>query len=447
MKKFLLKILSLALVLCFVVSAAGCLVDFDGDDNPSDSSAEETPSSGVSWCVTDLPNSNTLKDSVNFNSYTAEQRGEKSSLSLKEAVSEVKRSSVAIEVTYDKTVSSGSGTIVEIDDGENDSNVFYIVTCHHVIDSKGSIKVYVPDLNYRYGEDEKYTFEGTIGGDIDSRSQVSLVGGDMESDVAVLRLYVEDEDVAATIVKAKIMDSKYAVEEGEEVFAIGNPTGELPGTVTTGIISYVLRTISVENIGSMQLYQIDVNIRHGSSGGGLFNSYGELIGITSAGDDDEMIYYAVPIKTSDDSTEDKGFANIVKQLVATKTDYNYGYVSARREKFGFTVVQATDDGGDYYLYVSGVTTDSAAYIAGIKGQTTKSVDIITHFEYESVKTEITELADFTSKMKEVPVGKSFKIYISRQTKSGPSTTTTSVEITLTVRMSYFCDTGVYSADN
>lgn len=452
MKKFFVKFITLLVTLCCVVSCAGCLIDFgDGSGNGSGGSGG-SGSQEITGCVTELPDSEQKAAAIDFHSYTTEERAEKSSLTIEEASWTVRGSSVAIYVTYGNTTSAGSGTIVDIDDGVNDANTFYIVTCHHVISSKGSVTVKVPDTDYRYGENSAYTFTGTIGGTIAAGQQVSLVGGDFESDVAVLKLYVADNAVASTIVKAKIMDTKFAVKYAEKVFAIGNPTGGLPGSYSEGNISYDFRATNIEDIGTMYLYQIDVQIRHGSSGGGLFNKYGELIGITSAGDDDQSIFYAIPIKIDDDPSVDKGFANIVKQLVATKTADNYGYISSRNERFGFTAVQATDTSGDSYVYVAEVTADSAAAKAGIKAGTVRSngrnvfvTDIITHFEYDGVKTEITELSEFTAKIRAVAVGDSFTLYITRveTPQYGGSASSSSVTVSLTKSMSYFCDTGVY----
>jgi serine protease Do len=62
---------------------------------------------------------------------------------------------------------------------------------------------------------------------------------------------------------------------GEPVFAIGNPQG-LEKTLTKGIVSGYRE---VEN----KYIQTDAGITHGSSGGPLFNMFGEVIGITSMG--------------------------------------------------------------------------------------------------------------------------------------------------------------------
>lgn len=82
--------------------------------------------------------------------------------------------------------------------------------------------------------------------------------------------------------------TKKGYEIGDEVYAIGSPRG-LENTISDGLISQKR---------SAYLIQISVPIDHGSSGGSLINSYGEVIGITSGGRDDSgaNLNYAWDIK-------------------------------------------------------------------------------------------------------------------------------------------------------
>ena len=91
------------------------------------------------------------------------------------------------------------------------------------------------------------------------------------------------------------------------MIAIGNPLGELGGTVTEGIISALDRQIDVGGT-TMTLLQTDASISPGNSGGGLFNADGNLIGIvnakyssnsTSSGSV-EGIGFAIPINQTTD---------------------------------------------------------------------------------------------------------------------------------------------------
>ncbi|WP_308638974.1 stalk domain-containing protein [Paenibacillus silvisoli] len=98
--------------------------------------------------------------------------------------------------------------------------------------------------------------------------------------------YSNDVDLA--IIKLKQNTSAFdsvtlgnpnALEKGDKVVAIGSPRG-VRNTVSEGVVSNIFTEDYVDYI------QISVPIDHGSSGGGLFNTKGELVGITSAGIDD-----------------------------------------------------------------------------------------------------------------------------------------------------------------
>ena len=103
---------------------------------------------------------------------------------------------------------------------------------------------------------------------------------------------------------------------GDSVVAIGNPLGELTFSLTQGAVSALNRSITIEN-SSMDLIQTDCAINSGNSGGALFNSYGEVIGITNAkysGDSSsasiDNIGFAIPINSVRDiinSIIDKGY--------------------------------------------------------------------------------------------------------------------------------------------
>ena len=146
---------------------------------------------------------------------------------------------------------------------------------------------------------------------------------------------------------------------GQTAIAIGNPLGELGGTVTSGIISALDREITIDN-ETMNLLQIDAAVNPGNSGGGLFNSQGELIGIVNA-------------KSSGTGVEGLGFAiPINKVKTITENLITYGYVTGQT-KMGVTLIDITDaqtantyQVSDYGVYVVGVESGSNAENAGIE---------------------------------------------------------------------------------
>ena len=115
---------------------------------------------------------------------------------------------------------------------------------------------------------------------------------------------------------------------GEGVIAIGNPLGELGGTVTNGIVSALAREVEIDG-QAMTLLQTNAAVNPGNSGGGLFNMKGELIGVVNAksgGDNVENIGFAIPIDAAYD---------IACELIT------HGYVTGRVE-LGLSLVDVTD---------------------------------------------------------------------------------------------------------
>lgn len=90
------------------------------------------------------------------------------------------------------------------------------------------------------------------------------------------------------------MDTHEELKRGQPVVTIGSPKG-YQGTVAYGNISAFPK---VEEYDNLQCIQFTAPTSHGSSGGALFDDYGKIIGITSAGvDEGQNINFAIPIKT------------------------------------------------------------------------------------------------------------------------------------------------------
>ena len=255
-----------------------------------------------------------------------------SSLSVADVVSMVSESVVEITTEVATTGSrmeqyvaegAGSGVILTTDG--------YIVTNYHVVEGARSITVTLTD-------DSSYT--------------ATIIGTDQSSDIAVLK-------IAATDLMPAVLGDSDELGVGQTAIAIGNPLGELGGTVTSGIISALDREITIDN-ETMNLLQIDAAVNPGNSGGGLFNSQGELIGIVNA-------------KSSGTGVEGLGFAiPINKVKTITENLITYGYVTGQT-KMGVTLIDITDaqtantyQVSDYGVYVVGVESGSNAENAGIE---------------------------------------------------------------------------------
>lgn len=262
------------------------------------------------------------------------------------------------------TTGAGSGVII--------SSNGYIVTNYHVIEGASTIKVTTSDNK---------TYSATV------------VGYDDENDIAVVKINASDLTVAA-------IGNSDKLEVGNAVYAIGNPLGELGGTVTEGIISATSREVTIEG-QEMTLLQTSAAINAGNSGGGLFNANGELIGIVNAktsGSDIEGLGFAIPSNTA---------IEVANQLVKN------GYVSGKY-KIGITMVNiAGSEMRQYYgvnedgIYVSNVTEGGVAANAGFKvGDRIISVN---GKEYD-------ETGDIASLIKSSKSGDSIKFIIERNGK-------------------------------
>lgn len=109
-----------------------------------------------------------------------------------------------------------------------------------------------------------------------------LVGTDPTTDLAVIRMLGEPQDLVAVN-----LASSESLKVGEPVMAIGAPLG-LSGTVTTGVISALDRPVAVSGDGEgsepviTNAIQVDAAINQGNSGGPLFDRTGAVIGINSS---------------------------------------------------------------------------------------------------------------------------------------------------------------------
>lgn len=163
-------------------------------------------------------------------------------------------SEMAYKAALDMTgvTSSGSGFIIE-KNGEP-----LVVTNAHVVenasDEKGSLYVYSISR-------KKY--------------EVELIGGDSFYDLAVLRFVDPPGKEMATL---KITSREPKV--GEDVYAIGNPLGEYPYSVSDGIISAKNR-VRGGLTGKFGFLQTTATLIWGNSGGPLLNNEGDVIGVNS----------------------------------------------------------------------------------------------------------------------------------------------------------------------
>lgn len=294
-------------------------------------------------------------------------------LSVKDVVANV--ADTVVEITIESvssdpfmpqyvTEGAGSGVIISKDG--------YIVTNHHVIDGANKITVRTK---------ENQEFQGT------------LIGSDKKTDLAVIK-------IEANNLNSAILGSSKDLKVGDLAIAIGNPLGQLGGTVTEGIISALDREITIGG-QAMTLLQTDTAINHGNSGGGLFNDRGELIGIVNA-------------KSSGTSVEGLGFAiPIDRAKVVIESLIQHGYVTGRPQ-LGASMINISDEGSAFKagvnklgVYVTKVLEGSAADEAGLTVR-----DLILKVDDKEIKesSEIVRIID------EKKVGDEIKLLVERNGK-------------------------------
>ena len=347
-KKAAAAILTLAVVLSGAAGAGSVLVTSRLMENKSAS----TSSTGSGLSTTAVNAATGSSSSV-----------EAVAAAAADSVVEITTESVTTDKWMQQMISEGAGSGVIISqDGK-------IVTNNHVIEGARKITV-----RLRNGD----TYPAT------------LVGTDSKTDVALLK-------IDATGLTAATFGNSDNLKVGQPAVAIGNPLGELGGTVTDGIISALNRDITIDG-ETMNLLQTNAAINPGNSGGGLFDVNGNLIGIVvakSSGTGVEGLGFAIPINQ---------VASVVEQLSSN------GYVTGRAQ-LGVSLVDIQDaQTAMMYrvsrtgVYVLKVSEGSAAEQAGLQaGDCILSVD----------GTEVSSSSDLTTILGKHAVGDTLKIQVLR----------------------------------
>lgn len=266
---------------------------------------------------------------------------------------------------------AGSGVIISKDG--------YIVTNNHVVSGATSLKV--------------TTTDGT-------EYDASVVGKDSQTDLAVIK-------VDANNLQAATLGDSDILQVGDPAIAIGNPLGELGGTVTTGIISATDRQITIDD-ETMTLLQTDAAINPGNSGGGLFNADGNLIGIVNAKESStgiEGLGFAIPITPAQDIITELMQNGSVTSRPALNVSL-YDYTSNNQSQYS-----KYEDG----CYIVQIVKNGAADKAGLKQN-----DRILSFDGEQIQST----SDVKNVLKKHKITDTVKMVVERDSKK------VTVEITL-----------------
>jgi serine protease Do len=241
---------------------------------------------------------------------------------------------VTTEMTYTnwfgQTSSSavtGSGFIISQDG--------YILTNYHVIEDavQGGY-----DISVMLHDGTEYV--------------ATVVGTEADNDVAVLK-------IDATGLNPVTLGNSDDIRVGDTVYAVGNPLGELAYTMTTGSVTALDRAITTEDYTvPVNMFQLDAAVNSGNSGGPVYNTKGEVIGIVTAkngGSGVEGLGFAIPINDA---------VTIANDLIA------HGYVTGKAY-MGVTGYTVDSSAAQYYnlaqgVFLDTVTEGSAAEAAGLQ---------------------------------------------------------------------------------
>ena len=367
-----------------IVQHVDQLLGVVGDSNENNPSGDGASEDGT---ITIIKNDGSIKvnEVVGSTGY--------SNLTVSEVVALVADSVVEIttaqRVLNGSYVTSGAGSGVIIGSINRDGySGSIVITNHHVIDGADGITV-------RLTNGKEYT--ATL-----------IAEGDEDYDIAVLA-------IQATGLSAAKLGSSANLIVGEEVVAIGNPLGELGGTVTNGIISALDRQVIVEG-HRMTLLQTNAAINPGNSGGGLFNMAGELIGIVNA-------------KQSETGIEGLGFAIPIDVAYATAKDLiDYGYVTGKL-KLDFEIGEKTESfqvssQNSWYSY----TLPAGIYILSSNVAELKAYDRIVSLNGVAIQS----LSDYYGILDQLKEDDTLTIVVSRLNTSSYSSSFSEITVNLSV---------------
>ena len=381
-KRIARLLLALALAICLALSMSSCVFDFSFEEffeevqNEGGQNGGDSGSGGGSGNTNFYPGSG----SSSVENVSAENR--------------TLLSTVSIVCDFDLTPSAGSGVIYSIDKQKGDA---YIVTNYHVI--------YYNDLFdecnvYLYGmEADQYAIPATF------------IGGSIDNDIAVIKVTGSEVIKNSYAIAAPFADSE-AVRVFDTSIVVGNPEG-FGISATKGIISVESEKLDIEGADGtlihLRVMRTDAAVNRGSSGGGLYNEKGEIIGVVCAkriGDDVDNFGYAIP-------------SNLAKNLVDNIIHFCDGASKTQvmRPRMGITVIASAQgvivdpETGEirpgHITSISSITSGSVIADKVAKG------DIINSITIDGIKTVINRSYQVPDTMLSARVGSKVILNITR----------------------------------
>ena len=191
-----------------------------------------------------------------------------------------------------------------------------------------------------------------------------IVGTDAYSDLAVLSVRAPSSDLYPLT-----FASSSSLAVGMPVVAIGNPFG-LSGSITTGVVSQLGRTIQYQSTSGTftiaDVIQFSAPINPGNSGGPLLNTYGAVVGITSAGvSGSQGVGFAIPSDT---------ILRELPYLISMGKYELHPYTGIDGVDMNYQLAQLTGTNVTYGVLIETVDSGSPAASAGLQaGQQTVTI--------------------------------------------------------------------------
>ena len=209
-----------------------------------------------------------------------------------------------------------------------------------------------------------HVVEGTVNNTVTFANgdtySASVLGSDPYADLAALSSTAPDTEYTPLVIT-----SSATLNVGDPLIAVGGPYG-LAGSMTTGIVSALGRTITADTSGSYPIanvIQTSTPINPGNSGGPLLNYAGQVVGITTAiVSNSQGLGFAIPSST------------ILKEIgsLANSGSYNqHSWIGASGTDMNYDIAKALNVDVTYGWLITEVTSGGPADKATLKGGTSQ----------------------------------------------------------------------------
>ncbi|MCD8295507.1 MAG: S1C family serine protease [Clostridia bacterium] len=326
---------------------------------------------------------------------------------------------------------AGSGVIVDLD---KDSGDAYVLTnCHVVYDDTAVTPVSDRVYLYLYGQDIEdknysittvsttYTYEGTdysytkcvTTGDDDYCIEATVVAASVQYDLALLKVSGSEVLKNSSAIAAAFAEDD-EVYAGQSVYIVGNPLGD-GTTVTTGVVSQesVENNLYVNSTTSTLYREIktDAAVNEGNSGGAMYNSSGEIIGIihskmeSTSVDNNAFALAGSYVKRVYELMKDSSDGTQITDAGISRAYLEGGYSVDASTYYGYTTQNAISTGYEItysYAYLDETGSVPRARVIDEVAVTTTSYglevgDIITHLTITDTEGNKVEDLDITRK--------------------------------------------------